>query len=98
MNNSFTMLPPPADKCQCCAVAHPTDQPHDATSLYYAFWIKKTYGREATWNEALAHCPEAVKSHWVYNLHKIGIDLNSTKVRGEIKTDKQLCDGLGIKA
>jgi hypothetical protein len=78
----LSLQPPTPDKCQCCAVAHPPEQAHDATSLFYAFWFQEHHGRSPTWNDAIAHCAPEVKTAWVRYLIEMGIDPASTDKRG----------------
>jgi hypothetical protein len=68
------LLPPTPDKCQKCAVAHPPEAPHDATSLYYQYWFKKQYGRWPTWEDAMAHCSEEVKKGTIEVLEENHVD------------------------
>jgi hypothetical protein len=86
----LSLLPPPADKCPCCAVAHPDWQAHDATSLYYAFWFNEHHGRSPTWADGIEHCPPNVKQQWIRQLNGAGIDVNSIDKRGGIQTDADL--------
>lgn len=76
------LLPPRKDKCQTCAVDHKPEQPHDATSLYFLTKFKMENNREATWTDAMAHCEEPMKKAWTAQLNKMGIDVESTQVRG----------------
>jgi hypothetical protein len=43
--------------------------------------IKKN-GTQATWNDAMSHCTEEVKSAWTQSLTNMGIDPTSMDVRG----------------
>lgn len=90
MSKPLSLLPPPPDKCQCCAVSHPPWQAHDATSLYYAFWFNQEYGRSPTWADAIAHCAPELKQLWIDQLTGAGIDINSIDKRGGIKTEADL--------
>jgi hypothetical protein len=92
------LFPPSADKCQCCAVVHAPDQPHDATSLYYSCWFAQQHGgRPPTWEDAMAHCDAKTKKHWTAHLCGIGISVKSTSVRGGITTTAELNDRLANK-
>lgn len=83
MMKPMMLLPPAADRCQICAHQHKVTDPHDASSLYYAVKFKMDFGREPTWEDAMAHCEEEVKVHWREQLKKMfGIDTNSTYTRG----------------
>jgi hypothetical protein len=63
-HNAMTLLGPPPGVCQVCAVDHPHDQPHNQQSLYYQMKFRATHGRDATWSDAMAHCPEDVRQQW----------------------------------
>ena len=62
--NAMTLLPPPADVCQACAVDHPHDQPHNQLSLHWQYWFYARHNRWPTWTDAMAHCTEEVKAVW----------------------------------
>ena len=55
------ILPPPAGKCQECAVDHKPEEPHNRDSLYYQMAFRQKHGRWPTWADATAHCSEAGK-------------------------------------
>jgi hypothetical protein len=57
---AWTILPPPADKCQVCAVKYGADEPHNAQSLYYQMTFAGMIGRPPTWADAMAHCEAPV--------------------------------------
>lgn len=93
--NKLTLLPPDPSVCQQCGVDHEPEQPHDATSMFYGFWYLENHGRSPTWADAMAHCDAHIKDHWLEYLQALGIDPNSTKVRGEVTSQKQVDDALG---
>lgn len=86
----LTLLSPAPHLCPQCAVKHLPEQAHDAISFYYAFWFNEQYGKAHTWADAIAHCPVDIKAVWFIWLNKVGIDVNSTDVRGGIRTDADL--------
>lgn len=90
----FMLMPPAPDLCQCCAVKHEHEMPHDATSLFYGFWFSQQFGRSPTWNDALSHCPDSIKQRWLEMLFFVGIDPNSTKVLGGLKSNQELMQRL----
>ena len=61
---TFGMLRPQENKCQCCAVQHGIDQPHDKTSLFYQMYFNARNGRWPTWDDAMAHCSDDIKAQW----------------------------------
>ncbi len=69
--NAMSLLPPPGDKCQICAVDHAWDQPHNQQSLYYQMRFYSEHGRWPTWTDAMAHCTEEVKKVWREQLIKL---------------------------
>lgn len=50
--------------CQVCATRHEPKEPHNAQSLPYQMWFKATYGRGATWADAIAHCSPELAETW----------------------------------
>jgi hypothetical protein len=56
------LLPCRPDVCQECAVDHPVDHPHNAGSMYYQYRFRAKHKRWPTWEDAMAHCSEDVKS------------------------------------
>jgi hypothetical protein len=81
----LSLMPVNSSKCQCCAVDHKPEQPHNAQSLYYGFWHQEKYGRSPTWADAMAHCPEGIKKGFTEYLEKLGVDINSTNLVGDLK-------------
>ncbi|MBX3397511.1 MAG: hypothetical protein KF873_02110 [Gemmataceae bacterium] len=73
VRGGMILLPPAPHLCQECAVDHKPDEPHNAQSLYYQTKFRMEHGREATWSDALAHCNEMVRRHWLAELRKFGI-------------------------
>lgn len=71
----FRLLPPSPNACQECARIHGADEPHDANSLYYQMHFKLATGRDPTWADAMAHCPEWTKAAWVAELKARGIQI-----------------------
>lgn len=69
---SMTLLPPAPDVCQSCAVDHEPEQPHNQQSLYYQYWFYGQFGRWPTWHDAMSHCPDEIKAHWVRELKAAG--------------------------
>lgn len=92
--SDWQVLPPAPGKCRSCAVEHDDMQPHDATSLYYQILFTNTHGRSPTWADAMAHCEPEVKEGWTKYLNSIGFDINSTQVRGGIKSKEELDERL----
>ena len=60
----MTLMKPAPGLCQECAVDHDPRLPHDKTSFYYIFKFNMENGREPTWDDAMAHCTDEMKSSW----------------------------------
>lgn len=71
----MTLLPPRPEACQECAKypAHPAEQPHDRTSLYYQMKFQMENGYPPTWMDAMAHCSLEVQIAWERELRKRGL-------------------------
>lgn len=69
----YNLLPCAKDVCQECAVDHQADLPHNRGSLFYQYHFYNEHGRWPTWEDAMAHCSEAMKKHWVEALAKKGV-------------------------
>jgi hypothetical protein len=89
-DKAFTLLPPDPAKCQQCAIEHPIDQPHVATTLCYGYFFYREHGRSPTWADAIAHCDAETQAAWTLHLTSIGIDVKSTNVGGDIETNAEL--------
>jgi hypothetical protein len=59
--HKMTMLRPPPDCCQLCAVKHGPAEPHNADSLYYQMKFHELHDRWPTWEDAIAHCSRSIK-------------------------------------
>lgn len=68
------LLPPGADVCPVCAVAHDPRMPHDATSMYYQMRFFGLRGRWPTWADAAAHCDEQTTAQWRSVAEGMGIE------------------------
>lgn len=73
--SSMMLLPPKPDVCQECAVKHDPRLPHNQQSLYYQMKSKMEHGRDATWNDAMAHCTDDVKERWIEGLKIHGVEV-----------------------
>jgi hypothetical protein len=71
-DEGLKLLPPKPDLCQECATRHSPDEPHNKNSLYYQMHFKMRSGRDATWEDAMAHCDEEIKQLWREELVKLG--------------------------
>lgn len=60
-----------------CAVRHTLEEPHDRDSLFYQLFFHQRHGRFPTWNDAMAHCAEAVQQAWRAELTHRGIVLDT---------------------
>ena len=62
---SWSLIPPPTDHCQFCAVKHDPALPHNRDSLYYQTCFENQIGRAPTWADAMAHCTPAMRQKWI---------------------------------
>ncbi len=69
------LLPCKLGVCQECAVNHTPDFPHNKDSLYYQYHFYFEHNRWPTWTDAMAHCTDEMKSFWVDELKKNGVEL-----------------------
>lgn len=83
------MLPAKPGTCEWCAVDHPKDYPHDATSLFYQYRFYNENNRWPGWNDALAHCDVNMKAHWLEHLTDQGIDVEGGQVHAPKKGKKR---------
>lgn len=74
------IFPPLRGACPKCGAYHPPEQPHNRESLYYQMRFRQRYGRFPTWEDAIAHCSDAVKAEWRGLFEANGI---STGVNGD---------------
>ena len=72
--NNVRLLVPGRGVCPTCAAAHRADMPHDADSFYYIAVFRRRHGRLPTWEDAMAHCPEPVKTRTRQALKARGIE------------------------
>ena len=87
---AWKLLPPPESHCRICAVKHEPEMPHNAQSLFYGMRFRMRYGRDGTWADAVAHCPEDVREAWVQELRRMeawteppaGVDVISEPIDG----------------
>jgi hypothetical protein len=86
----WQIVPPAPDKCRICAVEHSPESPHDATSFYYRFAFANANKRSPTWADAMAHCEPEVQQMFTEHLNRIGIDVNSTELLGDIESQEEL--------
>ena len=88
--SDWLVLPPASGKCRVCAIAHLEELPHDATTFYYRMLFVNSYGRSPTWRDAMAHCEPDVQQVMAKRLESFGIDIDSTKLLGNIKDEKDM--------
>ena len=62
MPPKMMFLPPAEGSCRICAVVHEPTMAHNFESLFYQMRFRARYGRDPTWADAIAHCPDAQKS------------------------------------
>lgn len=67
------LLPPKQGVCQECSVDHPPHYPHNAQSMYYQYAFYQKHDRWPTWEDALKHCDEKMRTFWIEQLKSKGI-------------------------
>lgn len=72
----FALLPPAPGTCPECAADHPLEYPHNQQSLFYQYKFFNDHGRWPTWEDAMAHCCEAIQSFWRAALEKRGVRIS----------------------
>lgn len=63
---------PAAGTCPTCGTRHPAEMPHSVSAPYYKYMFWRREGRFPGWEDAMAHCSEAVKTDWRRALEKGG--------------------------
>jgi ribonuclease I len=63
----------PPGTCPECATKHDPEQPHNQQSLTYQYNFYDAHGRWPTWEDAMAHCSDKVKTVWIAALAEHGI-------------------------
>ncbi|MEG1894603.1 MAG: hypothetical protein RR162_00085 [Oscillospiraceae bacterium] len=80
--HGMTMLgKTPEGTCPICAVKHDPEMPHNRDSLTYQYKFYDENGRWPTWNDAMAHCPEALQELWKKALTEKGVNLGEEAKR-----------------
>ena len=80
---TFVMLPPRPNACQVCAQEHEEELPHNRDSLFYQMWFYNTYKRSPTWVDAMLHCTEEMREHWIGMLKNAGVPESKIGLEGE---------------
>lgn len=70
---AFKLFPAAPGTCPECAVDHPPEEPHNQQSLFYQYKYYNDHGRWPTWEDAMRHCSEEVKTLWREELRKEGV-------------------------
>lgn len=71
----WSLLKPNPNVCQVCAVDHAPELPHNAQSLHYQYQFYDEHGRWPKWRDAMAHCSEEMKAHWIRELSAKGVKM-----------------------
>ncbi len=62
IKGGFSLIPPPPDVCQECAVDHEPEAPHNAQSMHYQYSFYADHNRWPTWKDAIAHCSDEARA------------------------------------
>ncbi|KUK53054.1 MAG: Uncharacterized protein XD78_1496 [Desulfotomaculum sp. 46_296] len=72
---AFGLMPAAPGTCPECAVDHPPELPHNQQSLFFQYKFFNEHGRWPTWEDAMAHCSEDMKTIWREELRKRGVEI-----------------------
>lgn len=77
--HGITLVPPEAvpGVCPECGGDHPPEWPHNLYNWQYHYSFYDKHGVWPCWEDAMAHCPEDVKTESRQLLQKLGEDLQS---------------------
>lgn len=92
--SDLTLLPPPKDCCQECGVKHDPTLSHNAQSFFYQYKFALLNKRSPTWADAMSHCSEEIKQAYIQYFTKLGIDINSTNLTGDLKSETEVKERL----
>lgn len=68
----MTILPPKKGVCPICGTAHEACLPHNKDSLYYQYSFMQQHDRWPTWEDAMAHCSEDIRTQCTEILINLG--------------------------
>jgi len=80
---SLKILEPEPGDCQICARHHNPTLPHDIHSLYYQIKFKLENNREATWQDAMAHCSDDMKQMWQDSMDRVQAEITKLNIIGK---------------
>lgn len=63
----------PPGTCEQCATKHDPEQPHNQQSLVFQYNFYDKNGVWPKWEDAMAHCSDAVKEFWRKELKRLGV-------------------------
>ena len=66
---------PKPGTCPVCDVEHEPEFPHNRDSLFYQYKFYDEHGKWPTWKDAMEHCSEEMKRHWIEALTERGIKI-----------------------
>ena len=66
-----TLLPASPGTCPECATEHEPHLPHNRESLYYQYTFHAKNNKWPTWEDAMAHCSNEMKTLWRKELGKL---------------------------
>ena len=69
--NKWMLLPAAPGTCSECAVKHEPWLPHNKNSLFYQMKFSTEHGRSATWDDAMSHCTEEMKTSWKETMERV---------------------------
>jgi len=63
--SGFKMLPAKRGTCSMCATKHRENEAHNLQSLFYGMRFLMKWGRDATWQDAVAHLQPEQQRQWL---------------------------------
>ncbi len=75
------LTPPHPSLCQCCAVEHNADEPHNWQSTYWAFWFQQEHGRSPIIEDAFERCDSIRCELWAEHLDDWGQEQDAIALR-----------------
>lgn len=75
----FINLPQKKGTCSECGTKHYKYAPHEMESIYYHVTFFRQNGRYPTWDDATAHCSDAMKKALIKRYKELGRKINIKK-------------------
>lgn len=77
--SAMRMLPTAPGTCPVCATPHPSDAAHNFQSLTYQIGFRMRHGRDATWEDTVAHLSPESRAAWRQSSETVFARVNREK-------------------